>query len=378
MKPSRRWASSSSHPLRRTRRSAHAALAGLLLIAGAVPASAHDEEAIYALAVLDQYEPLIDGVDFRVAHVTAPALVASNETHEPLTIYGADDESFVRIESQGVYVNANSPLTYASVDPARELPLPDRVNPNARAEWVRVANDTSWSWFDPRLRAGPNHTNDSHWELRATHGDRDIAVRGHFEPFEGHGHFRTISEGLYPAITGIEVRVLPGLVPVIFVRNSTDRLLAVEGRDGEPFLRIGSRGVFANLRSPTYYLGGAQTILPLPAHADPGAAPRWKKVSDARAWAWLEYRAALTARLEQRSVLGDERQTVLHWETPMRWGGEPVAIAGHIDWIPQRATEARATTPVRPWLFVAIAVIAAALAAMVLGRWKPPGPNAAG
>ena len=377
MKPSHRWESSGSYFLTRIRRAAPAAFAGLLLITGAVPASAHEEEAIHALAVLDEYEPAIDGVDFRVAHVTAPALVASNQTHDPLTIYGLDDEPFVRIESQGVYVNANSPLTYTSVDPARDLPLPDRVDPKARSEWVLVSNEASWSWFDPRLRAEPHHTNGTRWEVRATHGDTEIAARGHFEPFEGHGHFRTVSDGLRPDITGLEVRVLPGLIPVIFLRNSTNREVTVTGRDGEEFLRVGRRGVFANLRSPSYYLGGAQTILPLPAHADPGAAPRWKKVSDVPAWAWLEYRAALTARLEQRSVLGDERQTVLHWQTPMRWGDEPVAIAGHIDWIPPRATGAGATTA-RPWLFVAVPVIAAALAAMVLRRWKPRRSNAAG
>ncbi len=138
-----------------------------------------------------------------------------------------------------------------------------------------------------------------------------------------------------PSVEGLEVRLLPGSIPAVYVRNDTPQELAVPGRDGEPFLRIGPEGVFGNTRSPSYYLGGNQTIRSVPKSADASAPPRWQRLSEQPFWAWLEYRALLPTSAEHRSNLGDERRTILEWTTPMVLGDQELGLGGKVDWIPR-------------------------------------------
>ncbi|MGH2757857.1 MAG: hypothetical protein ACRDI3_08720, partial [Actinomycetota bacterium] len=56
-----------------------------------------------------------------------------------------------------------------------------------------------------------------------------------------------------PAIEGLEVRVVQLTGPVLIVTNNTDRTVVILGEEGEPFLRITTKGVETNERSPTSY-----------------------------------------------------------------------------------------------------------------------------
>lgn len=331
-------------------------------------AEAHEERALHALTVLDEVSPAIAGLQVRVTHLTAPALVVSNRTSHPLVVLGEKGEPFLRIDNGSVEANALSPTSYRSADPTGERPLPDQLDATAPPRWTVLARKDAWSWFDPRLRS--RGSSSASWEVPARVGRKSIAIVGGFESLDGHGHFVSQLDEV-PAESGLELRLLEGPVPGIFVRNDSGEVLSIPGPEGEPFLRIGPQGVEANLRSPMYYLGGDQVIRKVPPLADPSARPRWLKVSDIPVWAWLEWRARVPATSEQRSVLGPRERTVLEWAIPARLGDAPLSISGRVDWIPPRASRPVTGPDEFPWAYVALiaaGIIVAGAAMLVVGK----------
>ena len=312
-----------------------ALLAALFIWPTGSHAFAHEETAIEAVTVLNDVTPEIAGVSFRVAHLTQPVLVATNRTDRPLVIFGRNDEPFLRIHDGRIETNANSPLSYSSRSPSgAQVIVPDSVDPFGRALWRPITRGRSWSWFDPRIRL-PS-AGSSEWSIVAGLGRRKMLVEGGFESFDTHGHFDTYLEG-EAFVPGVDIRLTDGIVPAFFVRNDTERVLHVAGRAGEPFLRIGPRGVTANLESPDYYLGGAQTVRPVPKSVHPANEPRWRKLSTVPVWSWLEFRARLPRSADLRSNLGTERRPILRWTTPMSLGRARLTLEGVVEWIPPPA-----------------------------------------
>ena len=336
---------------------------------------AHQETALYALAVVKDVSPNIDGLEIRVAQLTAPVVIATNETDDALVVDGVAGEPFLRIREGRVEANLRSPTAYRAADPTGERPLPEGLRPELRPRWTVLARRSTWSWFDPRIEYRRGTHND--WSIPASLGAQTLTISGGFEAMEGHGHFRTELDRT-PAADGIEIRMFDGLVPGMLARNTTDEVLRIPGRQGEPFLEIGPKGVFGNERSPDFYVSGGQTVRRVPAIADPSAPPRWRRLSVEPVWSWLEYRARLPAHVHQRAQLGTLRHTVLSWETPVSLGGEAFAIEGHVDWIPPRIEPAGASSGEnllqrwgRPLL---LALIVAALTMVALKLRSPAAP----
>ena len=347
------------------RRTATLAALTIALLAAA-PVSAHEEHALHELTVIDSVSPNIEGIEVRVVHLDAPALVVRNDTDEVLTILGEKGEPFLQIGPTGVRANAESPTTYRSAAPNREVVPPD-VKASARPSWVVFSEEASWTWFDPRLRFSKGKTS---WEVPFMLGGQPIMATGGFETLQGHGHFITEMES--PEIEGLDLRLTQGAIPAVFVRNDTGEVLTVPGDADEPFLQIGPDGVLANLRSPTYYTSGSTAILKVPPIADASAEPRWEKVSRIPVWAWLERRAAVPAELYQREQLGNERRTILEWTSEYTLGGEPLSVTGHVDWVPPSASgvdlEKKSDTP---WLLIAAVAVTALAAAGALLVKRP-------
>jgi hypothetical protein len=340
-----------------------------LFVSPPPPASAHQEMALHALSVIDAVTPAIPGLSFRVVQITQPVLFARNHTDETLVVYGERGEPFLRLKGGRVQTNLNSPLTYVSRDPMGQGASPTDLAPDASPRWSTLAKRDSWSWFDPRIRysGAGNHT----WEVAARLGDREVVITGRFEPLIGHGHFDTEIEAP-PSIPDLEIRLLDGLVPAMYVRNATRRTLRVPGRHNEPFLKIGPRGVFGNSRSPDYYLGGTQTVRRVPASADPSARPRWDRLSEVPIWSWLEYRARLPAAAHERSTLGTERKVILTWVTPLELGRARFPIRGRVEWIPPRAASPSGTgsNNLGIWLSAVAALLIAAGAAVIARKQR--------
>jgi MYXO-CTERM domain-containing protein len=307
------------------RRAALAAAVAMVLAHPAI-AAAHEERAVEALPVLIDVAPDIEGLEIFVVHLTAPALVVRNHTDRTFTLTADDGTSLLRVGSGRVELNAAEPDAYRTLDP-----FGPHAAPRGGPRWSVIAHRRTWSWFDPRMVYRPHSP---HWDVSARLGTTPIAISGTFESLDGHGHFRAVLDEPNPMPPGLTVRLVQGRVPAVYVRNDTTEVLSIPGRDGEEFLRIGPRGVYANLNSPTYYLAGGQVIRPVPASADSTKPPRWQQVSAIPVWAWLEYQAQVPALAEQRSVLGKEPSAILRWTTEARLGSHPLAIGGRVLWVP--------------------------------------------
>ena len=82
--------------------------------------------------------------------------------------------------------------------------------------------------------------------------------------------------------------------------------MVVLGYDGEPYLRVGPRGVFENRRSPATYLNRSRipTTKP-PKSADSSAAPVWHRVSSGTTATWHDHRAHYMGTSEPPAVQRD-------------------------------------------------------------------------
>jgi hypothetical protein len=143
--------------------------------------------------------------------------------------------------------------------------------------------------------------------------------------------------GVDPAVPGVTVRVLQ-FGDELEVDNATGTEVEVPGYSDEPYLRIGPTGVWRNARSPATYIDlDRYARTPLPADADPAAAPRWERVSTAPRWVWHDHRTHwMTASLLPPAVAADPTvpHTVLRWTVPMRYAGQAVTVRGVLTWDP--------------------------------------------
>ncbi|MCU1594946.1 MAG: hypothetical protein JWO12_2338 [Frankiales bacterium] len=165
-------------------------------------------------------------------------------------------------------------------------------------------------------------------------------------PAEAHSYqdpaLRTVFDGVQPAVLppSVKVRVVPSVVDELVVANPTAKPLEVLGLGGEPFLKISSAGVLANLASPDWYATGTPEGGPVPPAdvvRDKGkGAPRWALVSHESTWSEfdprLHPRAAATP--EMRKAAKEVVLTV--WRIPLRYGGTALAATGHVLFSPVR------------------------------------------
>jgi hypothetical protein len=141
------------------------------------------------------------------------------------------------------------------------------------------------------------------------------------------GHLRLIEAGGRVELTSPRVTVV------------------VLGYEGEPYLRVGPRGVEQNLRSPATYLNASRTggTAP-PASADAGSPPRWERMSDSTTARWHDHRA---------HVMGSQplERRVTPWEIGLLVDGDEQTVRGELRYVPGPATW--------PWLVLAAGIAGA-------------------
>jgi hypothetical protein len=172
-------------------------------------------------------------------------------------------------------------------------------------------------------------------------------------------NYETTLRSVSPRVPGLHVRVTD-LGTKVEVTNEGAAELVVLGYDGEPYLRVGRRGVFENTRSPATYLNQSTTITGSPPRqADAKAAPVWRKVSDGRTATWHDHRAHFMGQDDPPRVARepDRRWVVDNWQIPMQVGSEAVVASGRIVYVP----------PPSPWPWVVVAVVLA-VAVFLLSR----------
>lgn len=132
----------------------------------------------------------------------------------------------------------------------------------------------------------------------------------------------------------------------------------VEGYEGEPYLRVGPRGAFENVRSPATFLNKVRRDpAPPPARADASAPPEWRRVSRAPTVRWHDHRAHWMGADDPPIVQRDpgREHLVQRFRLDLRVGDDVVKVRGDVRWIPGPS----------PWPWLALAAVLAV--ATVLG-----------
>jgi hypothetical protein len=183
-------------------------------------------------------------------------------------------------------------------------------------------------------------------------------------PASAHGNggatptnYRTTITSIEPALRGLSVRVT-NLGDDLELRNETSGDIVVHGYEGEPYLRIGPDGVFANIRSPAYWVNQAKDLsIQAPASADAKAAPEWRKTSSGNSVSWHDHRSHWMSSVASPVVRADPGAThvvIDDWKITLSDGNRDVVVTGDVTWVPGSSAW--------PWLVLAVACAAVGIA----------------
>jgi hypothetical protein len=163
-------------------------------------------------------------------------------------------------------------------------------------------------------------------------------------PVAAHGDggargYRSAVTSVRPATGGLTVLVVDG-DDRLRLTNQTGRTVEIEGYEGEPYLRFATDGVFRNSRSPATYLNEERYgEVDVPADADPKAQPVWERVGGGHTYEWHDHRIHWMSQIDPPAIrtAPDEPHHVYDWRVPASIGGDPLVIAGRLDYEPPPA-----------------------------------------
>ncbi len=133
-------------------------------------------------------------------------------------------------------------------------------------------------------------------------------------------NYQSVLRSVSPRVPALHVRVTD-LGTKVELTNDGAREVVVLGYAGEPYLRVGPKGVFENVRSPATYLNRSTTITGSPPKsADAKATPVWRHVSTGTTASWHDHRAHFMGGDDPPEVVRhpDQRRVVDNWVIPMR------------------------------------------------------------
>jgi hypothetical protein len=174
-------------------------------------------------------------------------------------------------------------------------------------------------------------------------------------------NYETTVDSTTPSVRGLTVRAVD-LGNQLELQNDTRTDVLVLGYQGEPYLRVGPRGVFENTRSPATYLNRTRDgKTPVPDSADAGAAPEWHRIGSGTTARWHDHRVHWMGTNDPPVVTRnpDRRHVVDHWQLQLRRGSQDITISGELVWVPGP----------EPWGWL-LGALAVAAAVVVLSRTR--------
>ena len=147
-----------------------------------------------------------------------------------------------------------------------------------------------------------------------------------------------IFERMSPTAPGIGVQIAYSANYELLVTNSGQHDITFLADSGEPFLRIGPKGVAANFASPTFYDSNVpEGLSAYPPQARPGAdvAPIWRTVSVQPNWGWYDHRLHPAGQYLPPEVVKAGKVAVLgRWTVPFRLGDQAGQLEGRFEYDP--------------------------------------------
>jgi hypothetical protein len=148
--------------------------------------------------------------------------------------------------------------------------------------------------------------------------------------------FRSKVTRITPAAPGLSVTVVD-YDDRLELRNETGKPIIILGYEGEPYLAFRDGHVYRNTRSPATYLNDDRFgQVAIPEQADPKAPPLWEEVSPREDFNWHDHRIHWMSRTLPPKVQAakDKPHHVFDWSVPARLDGQPLKIAGTLDYEP--------------------------------------------
>ncbi len=190
-----------------------------------------------------------------------------------------------------------------------------------------------------------------------------------------------------PAVPGLQVTVRD-LGARLEVRNRTPYDVVVLGYSGEPYLRVGPRGVYENRRSPAVFLDRSSTVVAkVPSSYDALAPPEWHRTGSGTVVSWHDHRVHWMGAAPPPAVSESPGRTHLisPWLVTLRYRGHDIAVRGDLRWVPGPSAAPRLLLALlaalivggagftRRWgdvLALTLLVVSACVIALIGGEWS--------
>lgn len=327
---------------------------------------------------------LPDAVAVRVLAADSEVLTVANPTPTPLVVMAPDGSEFLRISAAGVEGNAASRFTSASRYAPLGAPQPAPPAEIAPPRWVRLSDDVSYRWYDPRLHppaatAPVGGRSDQRsvlasWTIPIRYGNAAAELRGTLDLNPDAGRFTTAVEAAPPGVTAL---VTEGTPPRMLLQGASGSSVTVLGADGEPFLRRTADGGWeASLGSRTY----VDALLARGAAVPAGTG--WQRYAAPGPVNWVDDRLGYPEEVTAAARAADGSSEVQQWEIPILVDGRPASITGTTRYAPSVLRTAAASSGL-PWIRLGVAgavvLLAAGAAALTRRRnytpWAGNGPE---
>jgi hypothetical protein len=199
------------------------ALAVSILALAPAAALAHEGNPNYRSEITG-LEPAVDGVEVSVLNFD-DSLRLRNTGDETVTVFGYDDEPYVRIAPDGtVEVNERSPAYYLNGDRFADAEVPASADPKAPPAWKEVGTSGEYDWHDHRSHymgeGTPSQVTDESERTKVFDYEVPLEVDGRPVAIEGELIWVGQDEGLPVApFIGLAVLALGAVLLVVVVRR---------------------------------------------------------------------------------------------------------------------------------------------------------------
>jgi hypothetical protein len=307
--------------------------------------AAHGERNANVRAVLPSPLPAeLAGMRIEVHQTVGPQVVFANPTTHVVEVLDDHGLAFLRIGPDGVAGNVAAAAWFQTYGPGVPVPASARSR-DGEPRWVRARDEPSFGWFDPRLDASaielPHAMLDAGVTTEVGRWQIPLRVDGKPVTLAGRFRYKPPPSGAYAATLtspaeiapGVRVRLLPGPLPGLLVKNGSRLPLTVLDDGGEPLLRIGPDGVEANVGNAAWARSGRRTDTPAnPRPAEPGV-PHWQLVARAASYSWLDPRlAGRETPPTTRALTSKGSSEPVAWQIPVLLGETPLRLTGTTVW----------------------------------------------